>query len=118
MAATVRLFTFSGLMTAPVASGSMRFSTDSVGLLKYPYLANETITANTSAAQSTAAALSTSSEAKVLLLQVQQGKAVHVEVNNPNRSTAATVDSPIVTGDQIIMFGSGWSVSLLEHEIS
>lgn len=118
MAATVRLFTFSGLMTAPVASGSMRLSTDSVGLLKYPYLANETITANTSAAQSSAAALSASSEAKVLLVQVQQGKAVSIEINNPNRSTVATVDSPVFTGDQIFMFGSGWSVSLLEHTIS
>ena len=117
MAATCRMFTFSGLMTAPVAPGSGRFATDSVGLLKYPYLSSETITANTSAAQSTAAALAPAGS-QVLLLQVQQGQAVHIEINPTNRTSTATVDSPIVTGDQIFMFGSGWSVSLLEHTIS
>lgn len=116
MAATCRMFTFSGLMTAPVASGSKNFSTDSVGLLKYPYLANETITASGSA-QSTASALSPNG-VQVMLVQVQQGKAVHIEVNTPNRSVAATVNSPIVTGDQIFKFGEGWSISLLEHELS
>jgi hypothetical protein len=116
MAATCRLFTFSGLMTAPKASGSKDFSTDSVGLLKYPYAANETISATSSAASS-ASALSPEG-VKVLLIQVQQGKAAHFEINPPSRSTAATVDSPIVTGDQIFMFGEGWTISLLEHELS
>lgn len=116
MAATCRLFTFSGLMTAPVSSGSKQFSSDSVGLLKYPYMANETISATSSAASS-AAGLAPDG-CKVLLVQVQQGKAAHIEINTPNRSTAATVNSPVITGDVIFMFGENWTVSLLEHELS
>lgn len=117
MAATCRMFTFTGLMTAPVASGSKRFSTDSVGLLKYPYNAKESIVANTSAAQSSSTDLSPDG-VSILLVQVQQGKAVHIEINSPNRSTDATTESPVITGDQHFSFGADWTVSLLEHTIS
>lgn len=119
MAATVRMFTFSGIMTAPVASGSKQFSSDSIGLLKYPYLAAESIVATTVSAQETSQDL-TPAGTELVFIQVQEGKAVHFEINSPNRSVSATVASPVLTGlgGTVFKVSAGWSISLLEHEIA
>jgi hypothetical protein len=116
MATTVRLFTFSGVVSAPRSSGDKAFATDTIGLLKYPYLAREAITANDTA-QSSASDLSPAGT-EILFAQIQGGKAVHIEVNTPGRTATADASSPIITGDVLFRFSAGWSVSLLEHEIT
>lgn len=114
MSAVVRAFYRSGTSAAPVAAGGGRFTSDSLLLVKEPYLARDNVTVSTGAAQSIDAA---PSGTKMLHLQVQAGKAVHVEVNPPNRSTAADTSSPIYSGDTMLEFGPGWSASFLECEV-
>lgn len=111
MAANVLVFYHSGLTTAHVAAGT-RFTTDSVGMLKQPYIGRDDVAANTSAAQASSAA---PDGTKVAYLQVQEGKAVHIEVNPANRSSEADTTSPYISGDVTIECGPGWTFSFFER---
>jgi len=111
MTAVVRCFYHQGIAQVPFASGT-KYATDSVGTFKQPYISRSTVTADNVTAQSTAAAPAGSG---VALVQVQQGKSVHVEVNPPNRSTAADTDSMIIRGDVTFVVGPDWSFSFLEN---
>jgi hypothetical protein len=117
MSALVRIFAHTSVTTAPVHSGSGRYTTDSVALLKQPYLARQSITANTSSAQSTSTALTSNPACKLLSVQIQAGKTVAIEVNPPNRNVAADVDSPYFSGDVIIEAGPSWTLSILEINV-
>ena len=112
MTATVRAFCHSGVTTAAV-TGTM-FATDSVSLVKQPYLARSSVTVDTGTAQSTTAAPAGTT---LLLVQVEAGKAVHLEVNPPNRSTAADTGSPIYSGTFHLACGVDWTISVLESTI-
>lgn len=111
MAATVLVFYHSGLTTAHVAAGT-RYTTDSVGMLKQPYIGRASLTANTGTAQSVSAA---PAGTKIAYIQVQEGKAVHVETNPENRSTDADTSSPYISGSVTIECGPSWSFSFLER---
>lgn len=113
MASTVRVFYHSGVATANVAAGT-KYATDSVALLKQPYLARASVTVSGAAASVDAAPAGT----KIAFIQVQEGKAVHYEVNPPNRSTEADTSSPILSGETQIEFGPGWSISFTEHTVA
>lgn len=116
MSAVVRLYTYSGVLTAPVAPSSGRFSSDSVGLLKNRYLGRAMITADTIAAQSTTTDL-TPEGTFLLQIMVQPSKVVHYEVFPDGYSgsiTEATSASPYISGTQLIHVGPRWLVSLLE----
>lgn len=112
MTATVRTFYFSGVVTAKTTGRQL--ATDSVGLLKFPYLARDSVTVDTGTAQSIDAA---PAGATMLVIQVQEGKAVHIELNDPNRTTAADTGSYVVSGEQSFNVGEGWSASFLEHTV-
>ena len=116
MSVVVRSFTYSGLMTANVVnSGGGRYSSDSVFLLKPPYLSNETLTANTVTAVTSAVATSTPNEIRLLQVQVAPGGRVHYEVTPQGHTLReATTDSPVISGDQLMHFGTGWRISFLE----
>lgn len=109
MSATVRVFYFDSIVAAPSVGKS--YTTDSVGLLKYPYLSRASATVDTGTAGSVTAA---PSGAKIVMVQVQQGKTVHMEINPPNRSTAADTGSPVVRGDNTFAIGPDWYLSFLE----
>ena len=81
MTAKVRVYFHAGLTTAPVAA-STRFTTDSVSMLKQPYEGRSVIDVGTGAAVSSAAA---PKGTKIALIQVEEGKAVHLEVNPAGR---------------------------------
>lgn len=112
MTATVRVFFHSGLTTAKVASGT-RFTTDSVSMLKQPYLGRSAVTVTGTAISSAAAPAKT----EIAFVQVQDGKAVHYEINPENRTTSADTGSPILSGSTQFECGPGWSISFIEHEI-
>jgi hypothetical protein len=114
MSALVRLFSHTGITTAAVNPASGRYSTDSVGLLRWPYLAREAVTANTGTAQSTTTTLTASNGTKLLHMQVETGKVVAAELNPPNRSVSADSSSPRFSGDVTFDCGPNWTVSLLE----
>lgn len=116
MSATVRMFAHAGLTQAFVANFSEQKADQSLHLLKQPYLARLSVTVDTGTPQASTSALSPSG-CRLLHIQVQPGKRVHIEVNPPGRSGgAATADtsSPVIEGDEQIEWGSGWLVSLLE----
>lgn len=113
MTALVRCFSFTGVTTAPVNAASGRYTSDSVSLMKNPYLARQSITASTGSAQNTSAEL-TPSHAKLLQVQIQPGKIVAIEVNPPNRSAEADVDSQYFSGDIMLECGPGWTLSIRE----
>jgi len=114
MTAVVRVFYHQGVTTAAVAAGT-RFTADSVAMLKQPYIEKASVTATTMSAQSVAAA---PSKTHIAYVQVQEGKAVHYEVNPPNRSVSASTSSPILSGSTQLECGDGWSLSFLEHEVT
>jgi hypothetical protein len=114
MSALVRLFAHKGVSTAFVNPASGRYSTDSIGMLDLPYLAREAVTADTGTAQSTTTALTTSSGTKLVHIQIEVGKTVAIEVNPPNRSTAADRSSPRYSGDVTMIAGPNWVFSILE----
>lgn len=114
MSAAVRCYAYSGVKVIPVASGSGQYVAHSAFFWKEPYLARETLTASTGGAATSAAALSSNNGVTCLRVQVENNKRVHIEINPPSRNVAATSDSPIISGDQTVDFGPGWSISVLE----
>lgn len=112
MTATVRAFYFAGTVQTPGVG--TRLATDSVQMLKFPWLASDSVTVDTGTAQSIDAA---PAGAKLLVVQVQAGKSVHVEINDPNRSTAANTGSYIISGEQSFAVGESWSASFLEFTV-
>ncbi len=118
MTTTVRLHTYSGMQSLPVASYGGQLSTNGMFLLKEPYLHGEVLTADTGAAvSSTPATLapSTDQNVKVLRVQVQPGKRIHYEVTPGGQDArVATISSPIMLDGSVITFGPGWALSVLE----
>lgn len=114
MATAVGVFFHSGLTTATVSAGT-RFASDSVSMLKQPYLARASLTVDGVTAQATAAA---PANTRIAYVQVEEGKAVRYEVNPENRSTAADTSSPLLAGSTQFECGPGWSMSFLEHAIT
>ena len=114
--ADVRIFTYSELLTAPVAPSSGRFSTDSVGLLKQRYLGRDRVTVSTGSAVTTDAAAAPH-HTKLVHVIVDPNTIVHYEVFPEGFSgavTEATIDSPHFSGTQLLNFGAGWTISFLE----
>jgi hypothetical protein len=115
MSALVRLYSHTGVTTAPVNAAAGRYTTDSVAMLKMPYLAREAITANTGTAQSTTTALTTNSGTKLVHVQIETGKTVAIEVLPPNRTgVSADSSSPRYAGDCTFEAGPNWLFSVLE----
>lgn len=114
MSCLVRCFAHTGVTTAAVNPGAGRYTTDSVAMLKLPYLARQSLTVATNSPQSTDAALTENNGVKLLHIQIQAGKTVAMEVNPPNRSVTADTDSPYYSGDVTIEAGPGWTLSVRE----
>ena len=114
MSALVRIFSHTGVTTAAVNPGAGRYTTDSIALMKQPYLARQSITATTGSAQSTSSDLTSNSGVRLLNIQVQAGKTVAIEVNPPNRAVDADADSPYYSGEVTIECGPNWTLSLKE----
>lgn len=113
MTATVKVFTISGLDTAANVSGS-NLSYDSVKLIKWPYLGSAALSATTGGAVSSDASIAPAGT-RLLFIQVQPGKTITYELT-PDQHTprAATANSPWLTGDTMLQFGPGWTISVLE----
>jgi len=118
MSASVRLFSHSTLVALPIDYAGQR-SENASFVLRQPYLAGQAISANTSTAQTSSAALASDAGTKILRVEVQQGKVVHYEVTPSGYDArTATTSSPTLKGRDQIQFGPGWAVSLLEGDIA
>lgn len=115
MTAYVRLYTHSGMVSAPVASYNGQKSENAVWMLRQPYLANETLTADTGAAVTSAEGQFDNANSHLLRVEVQSGKTVRIEFTPKGHDLrTATSDSPAIYGDETFAFGPGWRVSVLE----
>ena len=113
MTAAVRLFTFQGLVPAPVVAGD-RLSYDSVQLLKWPALGRDLLSCDT-ATPDTSDATSAPAKTSLALIQVEAGKTVHYEITPENYdAVVADSTSPTLSGQTTIQFGPGWRISVLE----
>lgn len=116
MTATVRVYYHSSVTTAPVDAASGRYSTDSVPLLKQPYLGREVLSATTSGEVRTAGAPAGTRLARI---QVQEGKTATFEVDpGINRAQEADDLSPTISGEQIVECGPGWKFGFKEYVVA
>ena len=112
MACSVRCFTYGGVNPLPWAN-NVQLATNAEYVLKEPYLAAETLTADV-AAVSSASPLSASDGVRLLRVEVQKGNVIHYEINNAaGTQRTATVNSPTLEGKDFFEFGKGYSISVL-----
>lgn len=112
--ATVRIFSYSELISARVSTGGGQPAQNSVFMLREPYLAGEILTPSTSVAQSSSANTAPA-DTRMLKVQVDGGKRCHYEVTSTGQTLRpATSSSPILSGDELIYFAQGYILSLLE----
>lgn len=115
MTAAVRLFSYAGVNAVPVASNANLMLAHTSYLFPGRYLAKEQLSASTGGAVTSGAPLAVSTHCRILRLQVEAGKAVHVEVIPPGViGVAATTESPIYTGNEVLDWGPEWTCSILE----
>ena len=114
MTISVRVYTHAGLSTPPVVGSNGRLSTDSVSLLKNPYLGGEVIAPDTSTAATSSAATAPDGT-RIAYVQVPPGSRAYYEVTPANHDLrTATSSSPIIEGNVVMEFGPGWRLSALE----
>jgi hypothetical protein len=116
LSAKVRIYTHTGVSNAYVASFAEQHGSNVVPMLKQPYIAGEVLNADTGAAVSSSPATApANSNTRLLRIQVQPGKRVHLEVNPRGQDPrVASASSPVYEGNDQIEFGSQWTISVLE----
>jgi len=119
VAFTVRIFGHDGLSRMKVlGAGAGQLSTDSVFQLNQPYLWAQQLATNGTIPVASSVAPTPASKANdptdILRIEVPDAQAIRYEVNPPNRSVAASVNSPILTGLNQIKFGAGWTISIID----
>lgn len=112
----VKVFTHAALAKSPVSDSNGRGDVASLHL-KHPYLGCSHIAAsNVPQSSDPAAAPRGTTLARI---QIEPGRTVLIEINPLQGTTgrAATLQSPWMTGDVVIAFGEGWSISVMECPI-
>lgn len=114
MTTQVRVFAHSGLSTPPVKGTSGRFTSDSLFLLKQPYLAGETLSAS-GTATSTVAGTAPDGTA-LFFIQVAPGGRIAFEVTPSGHTArvATATGSPVIEGNTQVEAGPGWILSCIE----
>lgn len=117
MSVTVRCFAHHGLVALPISNYSGQMSVNAAFSLTYPYLARQTIVADSVpiSSQQDLAPRGT----QILRIEIQQGKVVHFEITPAGyEPRIATVESPRLAGRDQLPFGEGWTISVLEGAIA
>jgi hypothetical protein len=110
MAFNVRIFGHRGTRQLPVTN-PMQMQADTVQVLEQPYEFSQVISVSAVAASSAA---DPSTKVQLLRIEVPDGQTVRYEINPPNRTTAASTNSPSLSGKDQFFFGTGWTVSLID----
>ena len=111
MAFRVRIFGYRGIVQMP-AILSRQFSADSVFTLEQPYeFAQNLLTTGAVAVQSAA---DPGARTKILRIEVDDGQTMRYEINPPGRNTAASTNSPRLSGIDHFKFEPNWTLSIIE----
>ena len=119
MAFVVRLFGHDGLARIRVPLVH-QFHADSVFQLRQPYLWRQNLTTNgTTPVASVIATVAGGGPDKTALLRIEvpDGQTIRYEVNTPGRpggAVNADANSPLLTGRDVINFGLGWTISIID----
>jgi hypothetical protein len=112
MAFRVRLFGYRGIVQAPKVL-PRQLATDSVGMLVEPYeWAQNLLTTGAVAVSSVAQPIP--DQTKLIRIEVDDGNTIRYEINPPGRTTAASTNSPRLSGIDHFPFEPGWTVSIIE----
>lgn len=111
MATTVHIFSHAGVVQVPLTA-STRKSDDASYMLKQPYLAREVLSATGSASSSSANTAPAGTT--ILLVQVADAGSIRYEVNAGSRSVTASSSSPRMSGEHVIEFPVGATLSIIE----
>jgi len=118
MSVKVRCFVIEGMIAGAISSYGGRNSENAVWLPKMPYLAQESLSVD-STAGATGTDLSTNQHANIVMIEVEAGKRVRYEVSTKNVTLRdATQDSPVIYGESLVAFGQGYRISFIEDEDS
>jgi len=113
MTAVLRCFARGAIKTG--AQDRSQLSNDSILIMSEPYIARESITADTGTPLTSGADLSANAGARLLQVQVQTGKTVHYRISaNGDDTVAADTSDPIVAGDNLFQWGPAHFISFLE----
>jgi len=111
MTTAVKIFTYRGVISAHNDRPGQA-AADSILLLSQPYEAREALTASGTAASSSASI--TTNKTSLLRVEVEDGKTIRYEVNPPGRSVAADSNSPRLSGNDMLLFGLNYTLSVIE----
>ena len=118
MAFTVRIFGHQGIARAPITQDGGVIGNDSILMLHLPYLWNQSLTSiGTVSVASTVAAVPaghTVDTTRLLRVEIPDGSTIRYEVNASGTATAATANSPMLSGVNNIMFGPNWVFSFID----
>lgn len=103
----VKVITYAGTVAAPISN---RIADENLHMLKQPCLSRQRLTVGGQPVSSEPAP----KDAFLAEIQVENGKTVCLEVNPEGRDVQASSESPWYTGNSIVHFGPGWTVSVIE----
>lgn len=113
MTAAVRVYSYSGVVSAPIKNQNLATTNDAFVLLVQPYLAREVLSATASPVATSATTAPT--HTNCLVIEVETGKTIAYEVTPANADLrTADTDSPRITGRNVISFGAGDRLSVVE----
>lgn len=112
MTTAVRVFSFSGIITAPRVGGES-LTYDAIQFLKWPYLGSDLLSCDVGSAD-TSLASAAPAATKLAYVQVENAKRVHYELIPPGQDRTVTTSSPIMEGNNTLPFGPDWQISVVE----
>ena len=111
MTTAVKIFSYRGVVSA-INDRPGQAASDSILLLSQPYEAREALSATGTAVSSSAA--TAPSKTTLLRVEVADGGTIRYEVNPPGRNVAADANSPRLSGVDLLLFGSEFTLSVIE----
>jgi len=106
----VRIFGFRGINIVPQIN-LRQLASDSVSNLVWPYEWRQCMIVGR---RSTWSKAESPDLAAVLRIEIPDGCTIRYELNPPNREVAATLESPSLSGKEILDWGPGWTISVID----
>jgi hypothetical protein len=115
MAFNVRIFGYRGLVQG-IIQIPQQDSKDSLFMLYQPYEFAALAQSNGATPVNIQSPINPSQSdlSKILRVEIPDGQGIRYEINPPGRTTAASTNSPSLTGILQIAWGAGWSMSFID----